>query len=304
MLCTNFYSQSGSEIEQDFLNMRKYLVAIGTVVNDSSVVGNNKIVIKKFVAIGSGLLTYTKYDTLILNNVVTAGHVIKFFKANNLKSIFIRPSWADTIKITDYFGVEIPLLNSDRTPNTFLYPEENIDLGCILVLPFYFGDVYLKKITKERDRAFPYNEMTTPYIGTQVWVCGYPAHVEDETENRFMYSISTFKPGYITWKPSDNMTNKDLCHITLVESNATYGNSGGPVFSLQKNIELVGILVGGYNEIDSVYLNNKSIIDPLTKQALIAKNRSGVSIIEKAEYVKKLVLFVESEISKFILTPY
>jgi hypothetical protein len=296
---SNSHSQSGSEIEQDFLHMRNYLVAIGTVVTDSIKVGNSKIGIKKFVAVGSGLRTYTKYDSLIISNVVTAGHVIKYFRDNNLSSIFIRPSWADTLKITEYYGAEIPLINPDKSPNTYLYPDENIDLGCILMLPFYYGDVYLRKVTKEHDRCFPYDDMTTPYIGNEVWICGYPEHVEIETENRFMYSISTFKPGHIAWKPSENMTNKELYHITLVESNATYGNSGGPVFSLQKDIELVGIMVGGYDEINNVYLNNKPYLDPITKQPLMAKSRAGVSIIERAEYVRKLVLFVESEISKY-----
>jgi len=298
-LSSNLYSQSGNEIEQDFIKMRKYIVAIGTVVSDSIVIENRKIELKKFVTIGSGLATYVKYDTLMIKNIVTAGHIIKYFRENGYKSIYIRPSWADTIKTIDYFGIEIPIVNQNNTPNTFLYPDNNIDLGCILMLPYYFDDIFIKKLEIETDKLFPYNEMKIPYIGNQVWVCGYPGHIEQQIENRFLYSISTFKQGYITWKPSNNMTNKDLYHITLVESNATYGNSGGPVFSLQETIELVGILVGGYNEIDSVYLNNKPLIDPQTQQAFIAKSRSGVSIIEKAEYVKKLLLYVQSIIAKY-----
>jgi hypothetical protein len=297
-LSTNSFSQSGQQIEQNFVGMRQYTVALGTVVDDSILVGKTKITQKKFVPIGSGLLTYAKYDTVAVNNIVTAGHVIRYLRDTNLSSIFIRPSWADTMKITDYFGIEIPLTNQDKTPNTFLYPDQNIDLGCILMLPVYYDDVFFRKFSKEKVKIFPFNSMTTPYLGDQVWLCGYPAHIENQTINNFMYCVSTFKPGYITWKPSENMTNKDLYHITLVESNATYGNSGGPVFAMHEKIELVGIVIGGYDEIDSIYLNGKPVFDPLTKQPLVVKSRSGVSIIEKADYVRNLIDFVEKEINK------
>lgn len=292
------YSQVGRNFEQDYLSMQKCVIGIGTVITDTFLVNGKKVPLKKFVTIGSGLMTYIKYDTIVLNNVVTAGHVIKFFRDNKLGSIYLRPSWADTIKTTEYFGVEVPLTNLNKTPNTFLYPDTNVDLGCILMLPGYYDKTYQDKISKDGIKLFPYNSMTTPYLGDQVWIGGYPDHIQSPIQTNFPYSIATFKPGYISWKPSSNMANTDLSHITLIESNATHGNSGGPVFSVQDKIELVGILVAGFDEIDSVFLNNKPVFDPVTKQALVAKSRAGVSIIEKAEYVKKLIEFVQSEIDR------
>jgi len=292
------FSQKGQQIEQDFLAMKQYTVALGTVVDDYISAGKTQLLQKKFVPIGSGLLTYTKYDTIVISSIVTAAHVIKYFIDNNLRSIFIRPSWADTIKITDYFGIEIPLVNPDKSPNTFLYPEKNIDLGCVLMFPNYYDEVYINKFSKETRKVFPFKSMTTPFLGDQVWVCGYPSHVEIETMNKFLYNVSTFKPGYITWKPSENMTNEDLYHITLVESNATYGNSGGPVFALHEFLELVGIVVGGYSELDTVYVNGKPVFDPLSKKPMLTKSRSDISIIEKADYVKKLAEYVEKQINK------
>ena len=94
------------------------------------------------------------------------------------------------------------------------------------------------------------------------------------------------------------MTNKDLYHITLVESNATYGNSGGPVFALHEKIELVGIIVSGIDEVDGVYTKSGQYSDPVTKQILFTTHRSGVTIIEKADYVKKLLDYVDKEINK------
>ncbi len=206
--------QIGTEVEKNFISMKRYVVGIGTLINDSITQNNKKIGIKRFVTIGSGLITYTKFDTTIIHNVITARHVINFFKSNNLKSIFIRPSWADTIKTTDYFGVEIPLKNSDNTSNVYLFPDSNIDLGSILILPFYANKEYIDIDKRENTKIFPYNSMTIPYIGTQVWIGGYPGHIQSQIQNKFFYSIATFKPGYVAWKPSSSITNVDLNHIT------------------------------------------------------------------------------------------
>ncbi len=295
------FSQSDEKSEAGFTKMRSYTVSIGTVVEDSFVNDKKKALIRKFVSVGSGLVTYVKYKDRTFRTVVTAGHVVKFFAENRQMSVFLRASWADTIKTTDYFGTEVPLFNLDGTQNTFLYQSSEIDLGCILLFPGYIRNdsklIEMNQINANARNVFPYNQMRTPYLGEQVWVWGYPSHIENNTQNDFLYNISTFKPGYLTWKPSPNMISSDLEHIALIESNATYGNSGGPVFALKSDdIELVGILVGGYNETDTVYVNNRPAVDTVSKQTYITKRRSGVSIIVKAEYVKKLCEFVESKI--------
>jgi hypothetical protein len=291
--------QSPADFETYIINTRKSITGIGTLVFDSIVVNGEKKLVKKYVTIGSGLVTYTTIGSSEVYSFVTARHVINFFTDNNLKSIFIRPSWADTIKTTDYFGIEIPLKNSDGTPNYFLYPEQNIDLASIIMLPMYADSTFIKE--KKNTIIFPYNSMTKSYLGEQVWIAGYPNHIDNDFQTRFFYSISTFKPGTIAWKPSSNMENSDLNHITLIECNATHGNSGGPVFSLNnKELELEGILVAGYEETNDIYLNDKTVMDSTTKKNLISKGRSGVSIMEKAEYVKQLKVYVESKINEII----
>jgi hypothetical protein len=294
------YSQTGSDIEHDFISLRKVVVGIGTVINDSILKNGKTEVVKRYVTLGSGFITYVRVDSTVINSVITARHVIDFFTDRKLKSIFIRPSWADTIKTTDYFGIEIPLINPDGVPNIYLYPEKQVDLGCILMSGIYYDKVAIDKFNSGENVIFPINNMTTPYIGNQVWICGYPGHIQSNMESRFHYSICTFKPGYVAWKPSPSITNRDLNHITLVESNASYGNSGGPVFALNEKIEFVGILVGGYDELEEVYLNGKLVIDPDTKDTLKAKSRSGVSIIEKAEYVRNLIQDVQLKLSKYL----
>ena len=52
-------------------------------------------------------------------------------------------------------------------------------------------------------------------------------------------------------------------HSFQLDLTSFAGNSGGPVFSVHRNIELVGILVGGYEYIDSVYINGKPVFDPI-----------------------------------------
>ena len=87
--------------------MRRSVIGIGTVVTDTFLIDGKKTPLKRFVTVGAGLVTYVKYDTIVLTNIVTAGHVIKFFKENKLSSIFLRPSWADTIKTIEYSNFKI-----------------------------------------------------------------------------------------------------------------------------------------------------------------------------------------------------
>ncbi len=293
------YAQANN-MEEAFLRMKRYVVGIGVIVNDTINVNGRKVPVRKFQAIGSGFLTYSKYKTTTINNIITAAHVAKYFVDNNIDTVYIRPSWADTIKTTEYFGVRVPRFNSDKTPNIFFYPDKSVDLASILIPAMYFDTLFLRKAEQIGNVLFPYTNMTSPYIGDQVWIVGYPGHIQSEFQSKFLYNISTFKPGYIIWKPAQNMTNPDLNTITLVESNATYGNSGGPVFSFKDYLELVGILVGGYEDTGSVYLDNKPIIDSITKKPFITKSRAGVSIIVKAEYVKKMIDHVNSFILKQI----
>ncbi len=292
-------SQTGSETETDYLNMKKYVVGVGAVVADSVMKNNRKIVEKRFITIGSGLMTYSKYDTIIIYTVITARHVIDYFKLNKIRTLYIRPSWADTIKTTDYFGVGIPLENTDKTSNVYLYPESHIDLGAILMLPRYFDKLYFERDLKENTKIFPYNSMKNPFLGTQVWIGGYPGHIQSQVQNQFHYSFATFKPGYVAWKPPLSISNKELNHISLIESNASFGNSGGPVFLIGNTFELVGILVAGYDEYQNVYLGEKLLIDSLSKKPYLSKGRSGVSIIENAEYVKKLIEYTQIQIRNY-----
>jgi hypothetical protein len=280
----------------------RYTVSIGIVIPYIENVNGKLITKDKFNVIGSGLLTYVHVkDSLDINTVVTAGHVVKYFRDNKNAKIYIRPSWADTISTTDYLGVSIPLLNMDNTPNTFLDLDPKVDLGCILFLDSYLNKEYIEYTKKIKNPVFRFNDMTSPYLGNQVWVLGYPGHIESQLPN---YAICTLKPGYIAWRPDASMTNSDLKHITLLESNASYGNSGGPVFSLiNEKVELVGILTGGYSEQDAIYLNGKPIIDTATKQAAMSQRRTGVSIMEKAQYVRILISDVKKQILKLITQP-
>ena len=291
----------GAQMEQNVLNAKKYVVAVGMVKDVEIIYNGKKQILKTFSPIGSAIITYAKVDTSTIYSFVTARHVINFFLENNLKTIYIRPSWADTIKTTDYFGVEIPIKNKDNTPNTFLYPDSNIDLGCVVLMKKYWDKKFLEQDQMNNMHYFPYNSMQPSYLGETVWIAGYPAHIQSNIYNKFLYCISTLKFGTITWKPSPNMINEDLNHITLIESNATNGNSGGPVFSIHdEKLVLEGILVVGYYDLDNVYLDDKVYIDSASKKPFLTRSRAGVSVIEKAENITNLESHVEKQINDFI----
>lgn len=283
-------------VESNFVEAKKYLVAIGTVGDNQVYEQGKKTTKRNFNEIGSGLITYLKYDSTTFKVIVTAKHVVNFFLEHHLDTFFIRGSWADTVKTTDYFGIPVPKAYGP-VPNVYVYPDPMIDLAVIIVPGSSYDSMSIVHYSKkETNRVFPYNNMAVPRLGDQVWIYGYPEHVETLLENQFLYYIATLKPGYISWVPPVNFSNRDLNHITIVESNATHGNSGGPVFSFNlkyNRLELVGILVRGYEEPNAILINGKPLTDSSTHQNAYSLTRSGVSIIENAEYVKKMIDYVQ-----------
>lgn len=253
---------------KDFESCRSVTVALGYVTIDTTKYSNNKTaILRKFRAIGSGLVTYCK---------------------------------ADTFSTIDYHGLQITLFEDDGPPNIFLYPNKNFDLAGICIAPRHWTQFYLTKRIESGHPVFPINSILTLNLSNQVWIYGYPDHIENNFQNNFSYCISTFKPGYVTWVPYSGMKNQDLNHITLVESNATHRNSGGPVFStISDKIIPVEILVQGYEEPVNLYLqNNPNPIKDNSGALFFSMIRSGVSIIEKAENVISLIQFMNIELGK------
>ena len=80
VICLLSFSTARSQ--NIYSTFKDYTVSIGYV--DSVIINYNPIKKeKRFILVGSGLLTYNKYDTSIINSVVTAKHVIKFFEEKN-----------------------------------------------------------------------------------------------------------------------------------------------------------------------------------------------------------------------------
>ncbi|MEI9911751.1 MAG: hypothetical protein WDO71_20145 [Bacteroidota bacterium] len=157
---------------------------------------------KKFKSIGSGLITYVKYDTVIIKTIVTAGHVLKYFHDNNIDSFHVRLSWADSIRTIDYFGISVPRFINKKVVTYFHHSDPTIDLACILIPNNFFFDKIVTQYVNEGHNPviFPYNSMTVPETGDQVWIYGYPGHIEANFQNEFHYCITTFKNGTVTWK--------------------------------------------------------------------------------------------------------
>lgn len=280
---------------------KRVTIALGYISNDTMFdITKKKVITKRFRTLGSGLLTYVKSDTLIQDVIITARHVTDAILKLKLNEIYVRPSWADTLSTSVYFGLPIPLFERNGVPNIFLHPIVNIDLVGLFIPKPYCTKFYLDKFQESGHELFPINNISTPSLGDQIWINGYPDHIENDFQNRFSYCIGTFKPGYVTWIPDSKMKNTDLNHISLIESNATHGNSGGPVFSIRnQTVILVGILVAGFQEQVELYSQNSTI--PLRDSVggyYYSNTRSGVSIIEKAENILTLLAIIKSELEK------
>jgi hypothetical protein len=267
-----------------FALLKQYTVSIGypdSVVVDP-VKGRKEL---RFVLVGSGLVTYVKSTKNLIPAIVTAKHVISEFINRKKTHFYIRFSWADTILTSSYFGMPVPLIIASSTNSYIFHSDSNIDLGCIILTNSdAVANDYYKKLGGGV-LGYGYTLMNNPLLGEEVLIYGYPGHIETYT-NQAAYNICTFKKGIVAWT-AKNKTNTFLDNILMVESNASYGNSGGPVISL-KNYSLIGILVGGTSEIAELKLNGQTLVDN-QKRPYYIENRSGVSTVIKAESVKDLL---------------
>jgi hypothetical protein len=277
--------QSFTQNKTFYENAKRFVVQIGYLRDN------------KFQEEGSGIMCYLPYkgnnDSGVVEVVITARHMINYFLDSNIQTINIRPSWADSIKTTDWTGVPTNLM--DGTLRRFFVPKDpHIDLACILL--GNLDEVSSNYYSKAKFMNFPYNHIANPNLGDPVIVAGYPSNVENAF-SQIGYSVCTLKPGMVSWI-SNYKVNAEIDKVLLVDCNASYGNSGGPVFStpIFGEPKLIGIQSGIYWDDPAVLeLNGLKMADTLG-HAYYVRPRSGSAIIVKAEYVKNLL----EEVSQII----
>jgi hypothetical protein len=253
----------------------------------------------KFIEDGTGLVTYMKLDSVEVHCIITAGHVIDDFVNSNQKGFYVRPSWADSLKTSEYLGTFIPLKVNGLT--MFFKPEDHsVDLGCILYAIDTSDHVARSYYAKNKAKEFPLNGIQNPLLGQKVVVFGYPLHVENQFA-KYNYSVCTVKPGIVGWVPNSDL-NSEIDNYILIESNATHGNSGGPVFTdpdLDNQAQqLVGIVHGGYDDDTMLPLKigNKIMGDTVSKKPYYVVTKSGVTTIVKAKLVRSFISEIEGKI--------
>jgi hypothetical protein len=247
-------------------------------------------------------MSYLIVDTFRFVCAITAGHVIDYLVSLNLDTCYIRPSWADSIKTSVWVGM--PCILRKYGNNLYFRPKDkSIDLGCLLASPI--DKVSLQYYAQNPYRSFPYNSIDNPSLGEEVIILGYPGHVENEF-NKFDYSVCTIKPGMVSWI-SLSKINSEIDNLLLVESNATHGNSGGPVFSKSgKNMgNLIGIVVGGLPDDTPlpIMIGNKTLVDSASKSIYYTIAKSGITTVVKAKLVRDFIEEVNSKVKSMLGKP-
>ncbi|MHA4811737.1 trypsin-like serine peptidase [Flavitalea flava] len=254
----------------------------------------------KFEEHGTGLITYFLIDTCQVVCIITARHIIDDF-VNTKKSFLIRPAWADSLKTTDYFGILTPLeLNFKK--NYFTAKDTGVDLGCIL-LHIDFDPVAKMYYQSNKLFTFPLNLIVDPEVGMSVFIPGYPQNME-KFLNQAGYSQCTNLHGSITWMAQTNNPSV-LDNYLMINSDASHGNSGGPVFTNPKNdldsIRLAGIVHGELMENQEFFLkvNGKNYIEPSTgKPISVIIPKPGSTLIVKASVVRNFIDEVRQYLQK------
>ena len=170
----------------DFTNAKRYIAQIGWVE------------LGKFRPDGTGLSTYILEDDQIRMCILTAGHVVDDFLETNRDSFYIRYSWADSIKTTEYFGMAVPRKYKGLTA-FYRSPDPNVDLACIiLVSKDSTTQKYLDQTSNGHFIPYPLRFVKEPNVGDQTLMLGYPVNIESLLDT-FNYSVCTVKPGIVSW---------------------------------------------------------------------------------------------------------
>jgi hypothetical protein len=263
---------------------------------------DNNVKVPFFNVIGTGVIFYVKYDTIVVPCLVTAKHVFSDSIHNwNPQRLRIRFPWFDEKPIDKYFGIEL-LLKQNNVLNWFSHPNKNVDLACLpLIIP---SNVDLGNSIK----MLPYSSLAANddiFEGAQILVFGYPGVIGKEFHNK---ALTRF--GIIAWVPSKISYDSKI----LIDCDIYPGNSGGPVFKLPNGMNREGGLVigGSVSFIGIVTQKGLSANEVLVKQkniapfplrdnmgnALITYESIGIGVIEPASYVRELLKFVQNEINK------
>jgi len=277
---------------------QKSTVSIGII--DTLIRG--KLKVPYFRVIGTGVIFYVKYDTILVPCLVTAKHVFYNPIENwNPSSIRIRFSWFDEKPVDKYLGVEL-LLKENKNKLWYSHPNNNVDLAC---LPFLIPDnVDVGKSLS----TLAYKDISSNdaiYEGSQILVLGYPGNIGKE-----FHSKALVRFGIISWVPPLISYDNKI----LIDCNVYPGNSGGPVFKMPNgmqrdgslkiggSISFIGIVTEQGLELNDVLLKQKNLppipLQDSSGSKLLTLESIGIGVIEPASHVRELLAYVQKEINK------
>ena len=127
LLTSNIYSQSWIE------EWQKAIVSIGVVDSLQYKVQNQIYYKNYFRVVGTGVLFYSKIDTMSIPALVTAKHVLYSPEENwEPESLKIRFASDEDKPVDKYFGISIRLKNQNQ--KTWIpHPDSKVDLACFLL---------------------------------------------------------------------------------------------------------------------------------------------------------------------------
>jgi len=294
LFISSFFTSFLNAQETPFEKLKDVVVQIGMINNG------------RFQTVGSGLSTYVMVNSTMVTCIITAGHIIDAFVKNNRDSFYVRYSWADSIKTTQYFGTGIPMRIFNKMPSHFRSSSPSIDLGCIVV-PRYdtIAENYYNVTNHGKGHVYPINSINDPILGQTTAMFGYPQNIEN-VFNPLDYSVCTIKPGLISWI-SHVKIDPRIDPYVLVETNSTFGNSGGPVFTVPDLIvntssQLVGIASSIYTESTALPLMSDTNIvkDQKTNKPyyINATSKTGMAVLVRSNVIRIFLQDVQSFMQK------
>jgi hypothetical protein len=289
----------GREIRDNINYFRRSTLSFGvdTIATFQDVDG--RMVTKKiFLPVGTGVLFYILIRKQVVGCIVTAKHVLRDSLNGWMpKKLRVRYSHSDSLPIDQYLGDELPLFGDLNLPAWFEHPDPTVDLAAILA-PFATDTT--------RRQILPYGTMPQDdeyYEGKEVFVLGYPGSVGVDLLNK-----AVVRRGIISWVPTDiNKSGKKI----LIDCSIFPGNSGGPVFSLPKNVGVIlddtvlnrpkfyGIVSQRRFSNNFIYSNGRRVLDS-AGNPINSIESIGIGVIITAKKVRELLDLAQKDADKFI----
>ena len=298
LITTNAVALAEDDKNLSIIEMRmEATVCIGIVENE--VTKDSKIPKKIFKPIGTGVVIGIPEDPKKRVCLITAKHVFEHpSKKWHPPIVNLRFTWHQHLSLEEYHGIPVRI-RDEKMKFWIEHPEADLASIPLLQPPIKLGK---KTVSAVLVSQFLYSDNLS--IGQPVMVLGFPGAVRVSLGSSFM-TLPLARRGIISWVPNSDQ----MPQAILIDTMAFPGNSGGPVFNLQRYWDEYGKVIQKPQPTGFIGIVTKAALQIVDIGAVEVRDKSkkklkpvsldymGLTQIEPADRVEQLLEIVKKEMA-------